>query len=364
MLPLLAAVVLLDRRGGRWSWLAWATALLIKSQATLLAPLLFLGTLGRYGCRWLVRGASLAVGVLLAGWAPLVLAGQAPGLAGAYTGSVERFPRTGVAAYNLWLLLLSSESTRDTEPWWLGLSYRSAGLLLLAGACEIGSRLSGCNMRAPFGYCILPGANAPAYSSRPERRVTESYTHMSQEHTDFAQAKEVATLGGGCFWCLEAVFDDLKGVEDVVSGYSGGQVRNPSYRQVCDGNTGHAEVVQVTFDPAVVSFKEILEVFFTIHDPTTLNRQGADVGTQYRSAIFYHTPEQQATAGQVIDELNTARIWSKPIVTEVTPLEVFYPAEDYHQEYFERNGGQPYCQFVIAPKVAKFRKQYLERLKK
>jgi peptide-methionine (S)-S-oxide reductase len=187
---------------------------------------------------------------------------------------------------------------------------------------------------------------------------------MSQEHTDLAQTKEVATLGGGCFWCLEAVFDDLKGVEDVASGYSGGQVRNPSYRQVCDGNTGHAEVVQVTFDPSVVSFKEILEVFFTIHDPTTLNRQGADVGTQYRSAIFYHTPEQQATARQVIDELNAARIWSKPIVTEVTPLEVFYPAEDYHQEYFERNGGQPYCQFVIAPKVAKFRKQYLERLKK
>jgi peptide-methionine (S)-S-oxide reductase len=188
---------------------------------------------------------------------------------------------------------------------------------------------------------------------------------MSQEqHTQLPQGKEVATLGGGCFWCLEPIFDDLKGVEDVVSGYSGGEVRNPTYRQVCNGDTGHAEVVQVVFDPAVVSFREILEVFFTIHDPTTLNRQGADVGTQYRSAIFYHTPEQQATARQVIDELNAARIWGKPIVTEVTPFEVFYPAEDYHQEYFERNGGQPYCQLVIAPKVAKFRKHYLERLKR
>jgi peptide-methionine (S)-S-oxide reductase len=187
---------------------------------------------------------------------------------------------------------------------------------------------------------------------------------MSQEQQAYLpNGTEVATLGGGCFWCLEPIFDNLKGVEDVVSGYSGGAVRNPTYRQVCDGDTGHAEVVQVAFDPAVISFREILEVFFTFHDPTTLNRQGNDVGTQYRSAIFYHTPEQQATARQVIDELNAARIWDKPIVTEVTPFDIFYPAEDYHQEYFARNGGQPYCQFVIAPKVAKFRKQYLERLK-
>jgi len=187
---------------------------------------------------------------------------------------------------------------------------------------------------------------------------------MSQEqHTRLPQGTEIATLGGGCFWCLEPIFDNLKGVEDVVSGYSGGTVRNPTYRQVCNGDTGHAEVVQVTFDPAAISFREILEVFFTFHDPTTLNRQGNDIGTQYRSAIFYHTTEQQATARQVIDELNAARLWDKPIVTEVTPFEQFYPAEDYHQEYFERNGGQPYCQFVIAPKVAKFRKQYAERLK-
>jgi peptide-methionine (S)-S-oxide reductase len=174
---------------------------------------------------------------------------------------------------------------------------------------------------------------------------------------------EVTTLGGGCFWCLEAVYDQLKGVTDVVSGYAGGHVPTPSYKQVCTGTTGHAEVVQVTFDPAVISFDDILNVFFTIHDPTTLNRQGADVGSQYRSAIFYHSPEQKAAAEQKIAELNAAGLWNAPIVTQVTPLDMFYPAEDYHQEYFARNPNQGYCQVVIAPKVAKFRKQYLERLK-
>jgi peptide-methionine (S)-S-oxide reductase len=176
--------------------------------------------------------------------------------------------------------------------------------------------------------------------------------------------KEVATLAGGCFWCLEAVFDQLRGVDDVVSGYAGGRVRNPSYNEVCAGTTGHAEVVQVTFDPTAISFREILEVFFTIHDPTTLNRQGADVGTQYRSAIFYHNPEQKATAEQVINDINAAKIWPAPVVTEVAPVQAFYPAEDYHQEYFARNPSQGYCTFVIAPKVAKFRKQYLSRLKR
>jgi len=174
---------------------------------------------------------------------------------------------------------------------------------------------------------------------------------------------EVATLAGGCFWCLEAVFDNLKGVTDVVSGYAGGHVPSPSYKQVCTGSTGHAEVVQVTFDPARISFKELLEVFFTIHDPTTLNRQGADAGTQYRSALFYHSPQQKETAEQVILELGKEGLWKDPIVTEVKPLAAFYPAEDYHQEYFANNGGQPYCQIVIAPKVAKFRKKYLEKLK-
>ena len=174
---------------------------------------------------------------------------------------------------------------------------------------------------------------------------------------------EITTLGGGCFWCLEAVYDQLEGVLDVVSGYAGGHVPDPDYTSVCNGTTGHAEVVQVTFDPAIVSFQEILEVFFTIHDPTTLNRQGADVGTQYRSAIFYHAEEQKAIAEQVIAEIAAAEIWSDPIVTEITALDTFYPAEDYHQEYFQRNPNQGYCQVVIAPKVAKFRQKYAHRLK-
>ncbi|MDQ3818580.1 MAG: peptide-methionine (S)-S-oxide reductase MsrA, partial [Acidobacteriota bacterium] len=171
--------------------------------------------------------------------------------------------------------------------------------------------------------------------------------------------REVATLAGGCFWCLEAVFDDLRGVESVESGYSGGHVPNPTYQQVCTGKTGHAEVVQITFDPQVVSFREILEVFFAIHDPTTLNRQGADTGTQYRSAIFYHSPEQKDVAEKLIAELNAENIWGAPLVTEVVPFEEFYAAEDYHQEYFVNNPSQPYCRAVVAPKVAKFRQKFL-----
>jgi peptide-methionine (S)-S-oxide reductase len=174
----------------------------------------------------------------------------------------------------------------------------------------------------------------------------------------------VTTLGGGCFWCLEAVYDDLEGVLDVVSGYAGGHVPNPDYNSVCNGTTGHAEVVQVTFDPQVIQFKEILEVFFTVHDPTTLNRQGADVGTQYRSAIFYHSAEQKTVAEDVIAEFEKEKVWSNPIVTEVAQLDVFYPAEDYHQEYYKRNPYQGYCMAVITPKVSKFRKKYAERLKK
>lgn len=174
---------------------------------------------------------------------------------------------------------------------------------------------------------------------------------------------ELATLGGGCFWCLEAVYDQLRGVTDVVSGYSGGQVHQPTYEQVCTGTTGHAEVVQVTFDPAIVTFKDILRVFFAIHDPTTLNRQGADVGAQYRSVILYHTGEQKAVAEQLIASLAGEKLWDAPIVTEVAPFDGFYPAEDYHQEYFVRNPNQGYCQFVIAPKVAKFRRKYLSQLR-
>ena len=175
---------------------------------------------------------------------------------------------------------------------------------------------------------------------------------------------ETATLAGGCFWCLEAVYDEAKGVLSVESGYSNGHVANPSYRYVCNGDTGHAEVIQIKFDPSTISFRDLLNVFFTIHDPTTLNRQGADVGTQYRSAIFHHTPEQKAIAEQTISELNAQGIWNSPIVTEVEALKDFYIAENYHQEYFARNQNQPYCQAVVAPKVAKFRKHYLELLKK
>ena len=174
---------------------------------------------------------------------------------------------------------------------------------------------------------------------------------------------ETATLAAGCFWCVEAVFDDLKGVEDVVSGYSGGQTENPTYRQVCDGNTGHAEVAQIKFDPSVISFKDILRVFFSVHDPTTMNRQGADIGTQYRSAIFYHNDEQKRDAEEVIKEITDEGVYDDPIVTEVTALEKFWPAEDYHQEYFANNPNVPYCAAVVSPKVKKFRQKFADRLK-
>lgn len=175
---------------------------------------------------------------------------------------------------------------------------------------------------------------------------------------------ELATLGGGCFWCVEAVFDQLEGVEDVVSGYAGGHKENPTYQEVCTGATGHAEVVQVKFDPDVITYKDILRVFFSIHDPTTLNRQENDVGTQYRSVIFYHSHEQKKQAEDIIRELTESKVYSDPIVTELTEFRNFYPAEEYHQEYFARNPYQPYCMAVIAPKVAKFRKTFADRLKK
>lgn len=173
---------------------------------------------------------------------------------------------------------------------------------------------------------------------------------------------ETATLAGGCFWCLEAVFERLRGVDNVVSGYTGGHVLDPTYRQVCSGTTGHAEAIQITYDPEVIGYRELIEIFFAFHDPTTLNRQGPDLGTQYRSAIFYHSFEQERTARDVIAELEREGIFEDPIVTEVVPLEEFYPAEDYHQEYFQRNPEQAYCRAMIAPKVAKLRAQYAERL--
>ncbi len=176
------------------------------------------------------------------------------------------------------------------------------------------------------------------------------------------RVSETATLGGGCFWCLEAIFSELRGVEKVVSGYAGGSVPSPSYGEVCTGTTGHAEVVQITFDPRIISFRELLEVFFTMHDPTTLNRQGSDVGTQYRSVVFYHTSEQEKIAREVIAKLEEAKVWDAPIVTEIEPFTAFYPAEEYHLEYFKRNPEQLYCRAVIAPKVAKFRRQYRQLL--
>ncbi len=175
--------------------------------------------------------------------------------------------------------------------------------------------------------------------------------------------QEVITLGGGCFWCLEAVFDDLQGVTDVVSGYCNGEVANPTYKQVCSGDTGHAEVVKVTFNPAEISLVEILGVFFSIHDPTTLNRQGNDVGTQYRSGVYTHSPDQARVAAETIAHLNLEKIWDAPIVTEVVPAEQFYAAEDYHQEYFKQNPYQGYCMAVVSPKLSKFRKQFSNRLK-
>jgi peptide-methionine (S)-S-oxide reductase len=176
-------------------------------------------------------------------------------------------------------------------------------------------------------------------------------------------AREMITLGGGCFWCTEAIFEELNGVETIESGYSGGTVPHPSYEQVSSGRTGHAEVSDITFDPKVISLKDLLEVYFTVHDPTTLNRQGNDVGTQYRSVIFYRDDRQKAVAEQVIKEITAKKIWRDKIVTQVVPFKAFYKAEDYHQRYFDRNGDQPYCQIVIAPKVAKFRRHFLNRLK-
>lgn len=175
---------------------------------------------------------------------------------------------------------------------------------------------------------------------------------------------EIATLGGGCFWCIDTIFRQLAGVEKVDSGYAGGTMPNPSYRDVCSGATGHAEVVQVTFDPSVLSFRDLLGVFFTVHDPTTADRQGADVGTQYRSVVLYHSEEQRAATEEVIAELTRDKVWDDPIVTQVAPFTKFYSAEQYHQDYYSQNPNQPYCQIVIAPKVAKFRKMYLDRLVK
>jgi peptide-methionine (S)-S-oxide reductase len=174
---------------------------------------------------------------------------------------------------------------------------------------------------------------------------------------------EVATLAGGCFWCIEGVFREVNGVENVFSGYTGGTTANPTYDEVCTGKTGHAEAVQVNFNPSKISYREILEIFFSVHDPTTLNRQGADLGTQYRSAIFHHNEQQKRVAEELVTELNKADLWDNPVVTQIVPLDTFYPAEDYHKEYFSRHPEQAYCQMVISPKISKFRKQWKKHLK-
>jgi peptide-methionine (S)-S-oxide reductase len=207
---------------------------------------------------------------------------------------------------------------------------------------------------------LLTGSMGCAQRDSSGVMVKSDTLNLNQINMD---SMEVATLGAGCFWCVEAVFQDIKGVAAVQSGYSGGTVINPSYKEVCTGNTGHAEVVQITFDPKVVAFETILEVFFETHDPTTLNRQGGDVGTQYRSAVFYHSARQKELAELAIKAGNESGNWSNPIVTEVTAFTNFFPAEDYHQDYFNLNGTQPYCAMVIAPKVDKFKKKFAELLK-
>jgi len=224
-------------------------------------------------------------------------------------------------------------------------------VLMAAGVTII---LTGCAPQAP-----LPEYDAGLKTEKETNRMDLATPAPMQ----VPEGKEVATLAGGCFWCTEALFRELKGVQKVESGYSGGRVERPTYEEVCSGRTGHAEAVQITYDPNVISYRDLLRVFFTTHDPTTLNRQGADVGTQYRSAVFYHDDEQKDAAREVIREIEKAGIWPAPIVTEVTPFANFYKAENYHQDYFRRNASQPYCRVVIAPKVAKFREKYRALLK-
>lgn len=211
--------------------------------------------------------------------------------------------------------------------------------------------LAGC-AQSPLAHTTTQGGQPVVMNSLPNKA------------SNVPTGRETATFAGGCFWCTEAIFTELKGVDKVVSGYSGGQVVNPSYRQVCGGDTGHAEAINITFDPSAVSYEDLLRIFFTTHDPTTLNRQGGDSGTQYRSAVFYHGDVQKLAAEEVIKEIEGERIWPGTIVTEVTPFINFYPAEDYHQDYYSQNPNQGYCQVVIAPKVAKFRAKYRENLKR
>ncbi len=225
-------------------------------------------------------------------------------------------------------------------------------LALMFAVCWLFSGLAGC------------GPEAASPQNESVQKDSKTMTALPITTPTVPSGREIATFAGGCFWCTEAIFRDLKGVDKVVSGYSGGAVENPSYEQVCGGRTGHAEAIEITFDPAVVSFHDLLVIFFTTHDPTTLNRQGADSGTQYRSAVFTHSDAQKETAQAVIKEIEAQKLYSSPIVTEVTPFTNFYAAEAYHQDYFANNGSQGYCQIVIAPKVTKFREHFREKLKR
>ncbi len=211
-----------------------------------------------------------------------------------------------------------------------------------------------------FKKFFLPLITILLLSCNPTQTKTSNLMNHSTENLN--DNLQVATLGGGCFWCLDAVFMEVKGIESVTSGYSGGTVKNPAYREVTSGRTGHAEVVQLKFDPEIISFREILEIFFHLHDPTTLNRQGADVGTQYRSVIFYHNEQQEKTAREVFKEIDASDLWDDPLVTEIAPMTAFYVAEDYHQEYYQNNPSQPYCTFVIGPKMEKLRKLFKDKL--
>jgi peptide-methionine (S)-S-oxide reductase len=226
--------------------------------------------------------------------------------------------------------------------------------LLFAVMMLVSASVSGCS--------ILGGKNEKVSMNSDENKTIGGEKMTAADKKDTAKY-ESAVLAGGCFWCIETIFQDLKGVEKVESGYSGGSTKNPTYKEVCDGTTGHAEVVKITFDPAVISFEQLLTVFFHIHNPTTLNKQGADVGTQYRSAIYYNSDDQKTTADKVIADITASKLWDDPIVTEVTKFDVFYKAEDYHQDYYNNNQSQGYCSYVIAPKVKKFYKEFPHLLK-
>lgn len=284
----------------------------------------------------------------------------------------HRFRRIGVGHKLAILRMISRILDRLFQryrPMLRYIAYRQFVSYAVAVCCAVA--VVGCSSSTPDSESVAPPVAAASSDEKAETEAGEETasdqsaapSEPTTAATPAANQTQAVTLGAGCFWCVEAIFERIEGVTAVRSGYSGGLIENPSYEAVCTGTTGHAEVVQLDYDPAVTSFEEVLQIFFTSHDPTTLNRQGADVGTQYRSAIFYHSDEQKQTAEKVIAELNASKAFSNPIVTEVTSFEKFYEAEDYHQDYFELNGRAPYCRAVIVPKVEKVEKVFAEKLK-